>query len=204
MGLSDAELAGTYAMTALSGLATSFAMLFVLRIMVGVGEAGCVPANHAIIGDRFTSERRAFAISVFQAGGLLGLTLGLFGAGLIAENFGWRIALGSVGIAGIPLAPITYFTLRDRAPRDADSSATVEPIGAALMPLLRRLALIYLVVGRSISEGTPYMNALPSGNRVMSFDSLSFDVTIDPTFDAAAVRAGRYCDVLTLSIMPAN
>ena len=38
----------------------------------------------------------------------------------------------------------------------------------------------------------------------MSFDSLSFDVTIDPTFDAAAVRAGRYCDVLTLSIMPAN
>jgi predicted MFS family arabinose efflux permease len=39
------------AMTALTGLARSFAYLFLARVGVGVGEAGCIPPGHSQISD---------------------------------------------------------------------------------------------------------------------------------------------------------
>lgn len=45
-------------MTAMSGLATGFLMLFLLRVGVGVGEAGINPASQSIIADYYPKERR--------------------------------------------------------------------------------------------------------------------------------------------------
>ena len=59
--------------TALSGLAAGFTSLFIFRLGVGVGEAGCAPAANSLIGDLFPPERRARAIGIF----MLGLPLGL-------------------------------------------------------------------------------------------------------------------------------
>lgn len=64
------------AMTALTGLVRNFMELFLARMAVGIGEAGCGPAAHSILGDLYPRERRAFAISVFQAGGALGQSVG--------------------------------------------------------------------------------------------------------------------------------
>ena len=52
-------------MTALSGAARSYAHLLVLRIGVGVGEAGGSPPSHSMISDIFPRRRRAFALSIF-------------------------------------------------------------------------------------------------------------------------------------------
>jgi MFS family permease len=38
-------------MTALSGVARNFPQLFLARMGVGVGEAGCVPTSHSLIGE---------------------------------------------------------------------------------------------------------------------------------------------------------
>ena len=64
-------------MTALCGLVQNFVQLLLARIGVGVGEAGCVPASHSMVGDYFPKERRAFAIGILQASGSLGVILGL-------------------------------------------------------------------------------------------------------------------------------
>ena len=48
-------------MTALSGFAAGFISLLILRIGVGIGEAGVNPASHSIIADYFPPQRRAFA-----------------------------------------------------------------------------------------------------------------------------------------------
>src|SRR6187455_1210953 len=49
------------AMTAVSGLATSFAGLFAARLGVGVGEAVCAPAATSLIGDLVPTSRRGRA-----------------------------------------------------------------------------------------------------------------------------------------------
>mgnify|MGYP003624165157 CR=1 FL=1 len=51
--------------TALSGLASSYASLLLLRIGVGVGEAGCNPPATSLIADVVPRHRRASAMSVF-------------------------------------------------------------------------------------------------------------------------------------------
>src|SRR3954451_21966272 len=55
-------------MTALSGFASSFAMLATARIGVGIGEASASPAAYSMISDYFPKERRATALSVYSSG----------------------------------------------------------------------------------------------------------------------------------------
>lgn len=43
-------------MTIASGLAMSFAALFVARMLVGVGEAGCAPTSFSIIAENFPAR----------------------------------------------------------------------------------------------------------------------------------------------------
>ena len=56
-----------------SGLAASFSQLLFARIGVASGEAACVPASHAIIGERVPAKHRTFAISVFHTCGAAGI-----------------------------------------------------------------------------------------------------------------------------------
>jgi predicted MFS family arabinose efflux permease len=99
-------------MTMASGLATSFGALFVARMLVGVGEAGCSPTSFSIIAENFEPQHRPVAISIFQAGGLLGVAVGMMSAGYVAEAFGWRAAMMFVGAAGIPVTILAGFVLR--------------------------------------------------------------------------------------------
>ena len=98
-------------MTALTGLATSFTMLLLLRIGVAIGEAGSVPATHSLISDYFHRDERASALSLWGLSLPAGLTIGFMSAGWLATSVGWRAAFLWVGIAGIVLAPIIYFLL---------------------------------------------------------------------------------------------
>jgi predicted MFS family arabinose efflux permease len=102
-------------MTLASGLATSFAALFLARMLVGVGEAGCAPTSFSIIAENFGLARRPVAISIFQAGGLFGVAIGMLTAGFVAQAFGWRTAMMLVGAAGIPVALLARLVLRNVA-----------------------------------------------------------------------------------------
>jgi MFS family permease len=91
-------------MTALCGLASSFAFLLIARIGVAIGEAGGTPPSNSIIADYFKPRSRANALGIFA----MGVTLG----GALANAFGGPIGgmtdetvlniLGSMGLAGLP------------------------------------------------------------------------------------------------------
>ena len=55
-----------------SGLAPTFAVLFVCRGLVGIGEAAYAPAAQALISDSFPIEHRALTQAIFASGMLLG------------------------------------------------------------------------------------------------------------------------------------
>ncbi|WP_181008338.1 spinster family MFS transporter [Sphingomonas montanisoli] len=101
------------ALTALAGLANSYAHLLLARVGVGAAEAGASPTAVSMITDMFPRERRATAVAIFQTGISLGSFLCfLVGAWIVAE-YGWRMAFVAAGLPGIPLAIAYLFFLRE-------------------------------------------------------------------------------------------
>jgi MFS family permease len=101
-----------------SGLAPTFAFLFVARGLVGIGEAAYAPAAQSLISDSFSREHRALAQSIFAAGMILGGISGLALGGIMGERHGWQHAFIIVGALGI-IPGLTAFKLKQppRRPR---------------------------------------------------------------------------------------
>lgn len=135
--------------TTLAGMARNFPQLFLARMSVGVGEAGCVAPGHSLIADYFPRERRALPLAIFQCGSIAGLSLGLFVIGALGQHLGWRLSLQIAGFAGIPIALLMVFTLRE-PPRPQPSNATKEPALQALGALLRRPAFVHVALAAGL------------------------------------------------------
>jgi len=144
-----ASVAVWSAFTALCGTATGYLQLFLYRLGVGVGEAGGVAPSYALIADHFPPERRARALAIYS----LGIPLGLAGGSLIgaylAHWVGWRSAFLVMGVAGLILAPILRYFVRD-LPK-AKPSAAAAPI-AEVFPLLARKPSFWLLALASSSS----------------------------------------------------
>ena len=101
------------AFTAVTGLARSFWHLFIARIGVGIGEAGCSPPAYSIISDYFESKKRATALAIYSAGVYVGGAVGLYIGGNMVGEYGWRGVFFLVGVPGLVLAVIVKLTLRE-------------------------------------------------------------------------------------------
>lgn len=100
------------------GFVASFASLFFMRMMVGVGEAVLNPSAYSIISDTFSREKLAKAMSLYAVGINLGSGLAfIFGGSLMAlavhvpdlglsilsDREPWQIAIICAGAPGIVL-----------------------------------------------------------------------------------------------------
>ncbi|HYI48656.1 MAG TPA: MFS transporter [Allosphingosinicella sp.] len=130
-------------MTVLSGFASTFAMLAVARIGVGIGEASASPAAYSMISDSFPKERRATALSIYSSGLYIGGALSLLIGGLVASRWraawpnpadaplglaGWQATFLVVGVPGLLLA-LWVLTLREppRGAMDGAPAPVVRP-----------------------------------------------------------------------------
>ena len=101
------------AFTALCGTATGYAQLFLYRLGVGVGEAGGVAPSYALIADYFPPSRRARALAIYSLGVPAGLAGGTLIGAYLAAWIDWRAAFLVMGVAGIILAPLLKYFVRD-------------------------------------------------------------------------------------------
>src|SRR4051794_21763523 len=76
--------------TLLMGFVGGFVSLFVLRIMLGVGESLAFPGSSKIIDRHVPPERRGVANSALAMGIALGPAVGTLAGGLMVANWGWR------------------------------------------------------------------------------------------------------------------
>lgn len=137
-------------MTMLSGAAGSFVQLLLCRMGVGVGEAGFTPALVSMISDRFPPERRAAVFSLIAVGVPLGGALAAIVGGAVAQAFGWRMAFLAVGLPGLLLATLLYWTVPE-PPRDMAASAADTPsFGAVLRRLGKSPAFLHLTCGSGL------------------------------------------------------
>lgn len=125
--------------TALCGLATTFVQLFLMRIGVGIGEAGAVAPSYSLIADYFPPEKRARALSIFHLGLPLGSALGLLLGGYVAAQWGWRAAFVLIGIVGVAFAPVLWFTIREPVRGACDPVPDRPHEKSSLIEVLRHL-----------------------------------------------------------------
>lgn len=118
-------------MTLLTSFAQSYTSLLVARFCVGIGEAGCIPTAHSMISDLYPKEKRALALAIFSTGMTVGVAAGFSIGGWIGQTYGWRTAFFVLGLPGLLLAVITYFTLIEPKRGQHDGMANVQPGNAA-------------------------------------------------------------------------
>lgn len=135
------------AVTALCATATGFWHLLLLRIGVGIGEAGGTPPSQSLLADYFPPEKRAFAQGILATAPNIGILVGLFGGALIAEAYGWRSVFLVFGIPGVLLAILIQLTIKE--PLKVTASASEEGAGlfSTLGNIFRLPSFAYIMVG---------------------------------------------------------
>lgn len=175
--------------TVLCGTATGFWSLFLYRIGVGVGEAGGVAPSYALIAAYFPPERRARALAIYSTGIPIGLAAGALLGGYIAQTVEWRTAFFSVGIAGLVLAPIFAWLVRD-PPRPADPAtpAAHTPVAQVFGILARKPSFWLMAFAAAFSSLCGYGLAfwLPS----VLIRSYGFDLIETSRFVAGLLIVG--------------
>ena len=148
-----ASIAAWSVMTTLCGLSRGYSDLLLARIGVGIGEAGGTPACNAIVGDYFPANRRPMAMTIFALGAPIGAWLGADMAGAVANAYGWRAAFLVLGIPGILLALIVYFTVKEpkRGCLDAVSEGAAPTFMETLKFLRTQKAAFHVIMGSGVS-----------------------------------------------------
>lgn len=134
------------AMTALGGLAASFLLLAFTRFGVAFGEAGAIPAGHAIIARTIRPERRGLAIGLFALGIPLGTMVGFAAGGALSDALGWRTVLVGAGALGGVIALIAFVAIGPTPPLQR-TEASAEPFLRASMRLLSAPGFRWLFIG---------------------------------------------------------
>ena len=141
--------------TALCGTATSFLQLFIFRLGVGVGEAGGVAPSYALIADYFPPHRRARALAIFSLGIPLGLAGGTLIGAYLATWIDWRAAFMVMGVAGLILAPVMLWLVRDIG-SDPAQRASAPPLLSTFPIIARKPTFWLMAVAASCSSLAGY------------------------------------------------
>lgn len=95
--------------TAASALASNFAQLFSLRMLLGIGEASYATVAPTIITDLYPRQSRSKMLSFFYVAIPVGYALGYILGGELGIRFGWRMAFLMVGLPGLLMALAILF-----------------------------------------------------------------------------------------------
>ena len=95
------------------GAATNFLSLAIMRMGVGVGEAGGSPPSYSLISDYFPPKERGTGLAIYSLGVPLGSMLGAAIGGGIAAHYGWRMAFFAIGAPGVLMALVMLLVIRE-------------------------------------------------------------------------------------------
>jgi predicted MFS family arabinose efflux permease len=141
-------------MVSLCGFVRSFGELMLVRIGVGVGDAGFGPPVASLLGDHYPRERRASVNSIIWLGAPIGAVTGAVMGGWLAEHVGWRAAFFAVGIPAAIVALIAFLTLREPPRGTFDAVQRVGPppsIMTVLRFLLSKPSVRHVLMGAALA-----------------------------------------------------
>ena len=95
-----------------SGLATSFLIFFMVRILIGGAGQLYNPPASSLLADYYPARSRAKAYGFERAGYYMGLPTGVILGGAIAEAFDWRTVFFVAAVPGL-LVALLVLTVKD-------------------------------------------------------------------------------------------
>lgn len=155
--------------------APSLGWLIALRAVQGAALAGLPASAMAYLAEEVRPKALVAAIGLFVAGNSIGGMSGRILTGWVAQAWGWRAALGAVGLLAVACAVVFHFMIpraRHFTPGSLNPKALAKTVGGHLAdPLLRRLyaigalfmtvfGAVYTVIGYRLVEA-PF--SLPQG-----------------------------------------
>jgi predicted MFS family arabinose efflux permease len=120
-----------------TGMATSLLGLLLIRAVMGVSEGAVAPVGVAVAVEASHPKRRGMNNGLFQcAFALFGLAIAPIVATQLLRVMSWRGVFALVGIPGLIVAVMIWFTLREpvtvaRAPAQPGGAARTAPVQAA-------------------------------------------------------------------------
>jgi MFS transporter, ACS family, D-galactonate transporter len=121
--------------TALIGLSAGFLSLFLLRLVLGIGESVAYPSYSKIIAANFLERQRGLANGLIDVGCKLGPATGMIVGGLILYRYGWRAVFLSIGLASL-LWVIPWFIFAPKIRTASSMRARYD--GPGLADILRK------------------------------------------------------------------
>ncbi|MFE9724683.1 MFS transporter [Streptomyces sp. NPDC005794] len=155
--------------------APSLGWLIALRAIQGAALAGLPASAMAYLAEEVRPKALVAAIGLFVAGNSIGGMSGRILAGWVAQLWGWRMALGAIGLLAVACAVVFHFMIpkaRHFSPASLNPKALAKTVTGHLSnPLLRRLyaigalfmtvfGAVYTVIGYRLVE-EPF--SLPQG-----------------------------------------
>jgi predicted MFS family arabinose efflux permease len=138
------------ALTAACGAAANYLQLFLLRIGVGVGEAGGTPPSQSLISDYVSDDRRTLAFAIFNSGPAVGGFLGYLLGGYVGQAFGWRWAFLIAALPGILAVLLFKLTVKEPIRGAADGlereALRTPPLAETVRALMARPSYVWLVI----------------------------------------------------------
>jgi len=135
--------------------ARGFAQFLMLRVGVGVGDAGFTTPVASLTGDHYPADRRTAATTLVWLGGPIGALIGSAVGGQVAEAYGWRTWFIGLAIPSLLVALLAFVTLRE-PPRGrydrGDMTAPVPSIGQAMRFLLAKRSMRHVIYGCAIAS----------------------------------------------------
>jgi len=115
--------------TALTGLATGFMLLLVLRVMLGLGESVMYPASFKILAREALEGQRGRANGFLASGLYAGPAFGTLAGGLLMAWLGWRVVFVVFGCASLlwlwPWLRTPRASTAERSPGMQDGPSTL-------------------------------------------------------------------------------
>jgi predicted MFS family arabinose efflux permease len=93
-------------------VATSFELVFAMRVAAGLVAGGVFPVAMALVGDLVPMQQRQIMIGRLLAVGLTGNVMGAAIAGVIGDLFGWRGIFVVTGLFGLIITVAAFYILR--------------------------------------------------------------------------------------------
>src|ERR1022692_1748830 len=146
-------------LTALGGLAASYAVLFATRLGVGIGEAVCAPTATSWIGDLVPAARRARARAAFMMAGPVGVMLSFAITGPVAQAHGWRAALALAAVPAVLLVPALLWLPEPRRMATVDAGRGSAPLALLKIPALWWIAASGAIVNFVLYSFSTFVSA---------------------------------------------
>jgi MFS family permease len=136
--------------TCSGALAFSFATLFLLRVLVAVGESALSPGALSMLSDLFPRARLSMATGIYSAAVFVGTGLAMVAGGALIDTLTlsgglsmplfdhlrpWQAVFLLVGVPGLVVAALMLFTLRE--PPRAQAAVSVPGFGEFIQHVVR-------------------------------------------------------------------